>query len=121
MSPVSSVDEYIDQAPPETRDMLRELRGAIRDAAPEAAEVISYQIPTYRHHGALVAFGHAKGHCGFYVMTETALAAYEDELKPFAKAKTTVRFPLGTSVPRDLVGRLVKTRMEENEASGRKR
>ena len=121
MSPVSTVDEYIDQAPVEAQDMLRDLRRVIQAAAPEATEVLSYQIPTYRQNGALVAFGHAKGHCGLYVMTETAMAAHAEELQPYAKAKTTVRLPIGTSVPAELVGKIVRTRLEENLASGRRR
>ena len=35
--------------------MLKRMRPIIKAAAPKAVEMISYQIPLYKHHGHLVA------------------------------------------------------------------
>jgi uncharacterized protein YdhG (YjbR/CyaY superfamily) len=46
--------------------VLREVREAIRRAAPDAEEVISYQMPAFRQHGILVYFAAWKKHIGLY-------------------------------------------------------
>jgi uncharacterized protein YdhG (YjbR/CyaY superfamily) len=62
------VDGYLASIPEDARTALGKLRDAIRAAAPEATEVISYQVPTFRYRGRpLVSFGAAKGHRSFYV------------------------------------------------------
>ena len=51
------VDEYIDAFPPKVRAILRRVRRTIREEAPDAEERISYRMPSYALHGALVYFG----------------------------------------------------------------
>jgi uncharacterized protein YdhG (YjbR/CyaY superfamily) len=46
-----NVDEYITAAPKEVQPKLREVRAAIREAAPEAVESISYGMPFYSFKG----------------------------------------------------------------------
>ena len=49
-----SVDEYIASQPEGARRVLERLRSTIRNAVPAAEEVISYKIPAYKLHGAVV-------------------------------------------------------------------
>jgi uncharacterized protein YdhG (YjbR/CyaY superfamily) len=49
---LKSVDEYIASQPEVVQGVLRRVRNAIRKAVPDAEEVISYKIPTYKLHGA---------------------------------------------------------------------
>ena len=56
ISDAATVDEYLARLDRPERTVLAKLREQIRQAAPEAEEVISYQIPTYRLHGPLVHF-----------------------------------------------------------------
>ena len=51
MPAAKSVDEYIRAAPPETQTVLRKVRAAIREAAPDADEGISYGMPLYSYKG----------------------------------------------------------------------
>ncbi len=113
---IQGVDEYLAAAPQAARATLEALRVAIKAAAPEATEVISYQIPTFRYHGALVAFAAFRNHCGFYVMSPSTLEAHREEVKGYELAKATVRFPLDRPIPAALVIKIVKARMAENEA-----
>jgi uncharacterized protein YdhG (YjbR/CyaY superfamily) len=101
--------------PAEARAALAKLRETIRAAAPEAVEVISYQIPTYRHRGALVAFAAFEGHCGFYVMSADVMRAHAAELAAYGVGKASIRFPAAEPLPAALVTRLVKARMAEND------
>ncbi|HNR47469.1 MAG TPA: DUF1801 domain-containing protein, partial [Anaerolineaceae bacterium] len=70
MDPVNTsfrtIDEYIARFPDDIQTILVELRAAIRAAAPEAEEKISYQMPTFAFNGNLVHFAVHKNHIGFY-------------------------------------------------------
>jgi uncharacterized protein YdhG (YjbR/CyaY superfamily) len=56
MKTYSTVDEYIALAEPKVKRALKDIRKAIKETAPNAEEVISYQIPGYKYHGMLVFF-----------------------------------------------------------------
>jgi uncharacterized protein YdhG (YjbR/CyaY superfamily) len=111
------VDEYLAAVPEPARSNLAQLRKDIKAAAPNATEVISYQIPTFRYHGPLAAFAAFKNHCSLYVISTSIMEALKDELKPYTKAKTTIRFPIDEPLPAALVTKIVHMRMKENEAA----
>jgi uncharacterized protein YdhG (YjbR/CyaY superfamily) len=115
-APAKDVDAYIAAVPEPARGMLKKIRQAITATAPGATEVISYQIPLYKHHGHLVAFAAFKNHVGFYVMSKRLMAAYKEEFDPYKKAIATVQFPIGAPIPGALVRKVVKARVKENEA-----
>ena len=119
-APARTVDDYLAALPEEARATLEKLRKTIKAAAPKAVEVISYQIPTFRYHGSLVAFAAFKGHCSFFVMSLAVMDAHKDELKPYETAKATIHFPADQPLPAALVKKLVKARMEVNEAGKEK-
>ncbi len=107
------IDEYIAGFPPDVQAMLQKMRMTIQEAAPDAEETISYQMPTFRQEGNLVHFAAYKKHIGFYP-TPTAIAAFEDELSTYEGAKGSVRFPLDKPIPFDLISRMVRFRVREN-------
>lgn len=110
------VDDYLAALPEDKRAALEKLRKTIKAAAPEAVEVISYQIPAYKHRGLLVGFAAFKSHCGFYVMSPSVMVAHKKELVPYDTAPATVRFPADKTLSAALVKKLVKARIKENEA-----
>ena len=111
-----TVDGYLAAVPEDARAALAKLRKTIKAAAPKATEVISYQIPTFKHEGMLVAFAAFEGHCGFYIMSPKVLSAYAAELKGYELNKASIRFPANKPLPAALVTKLVKARIAENEA-----
>ena len=113
------VDSYIAAAPKEVRAKLRELRAAIRAVAPKAEERISYGMPYYGYKGRLVYFAYAKAHVGLYVPTPV-IAEHKKELKGYGTSMATVRFPLDKKLPVALIKKLVKARVEKNEARKKK-
>jgi uncharacterized protein YdhG (YjbR/CyaY superfamily) len=113
-APANTVDGYLAALPEEARATLEKIRKAIKAAAPEATEVISYQIPMYKHLGMLVGFAAFKDHCSFFPGAKP-VATYKDELKAYETSKGTIRFPIGKPLPAALVKRLVKARIAENE------
>jgi len=121
-STARSIDEYIAAFPPATQKVLEELRALISAAAPDAAETISYAIPTFELNGHLVHFAGYERHIGFYP-TGSGVEAFKEELKPYKSGKGSVQFPLGRPLPTGLIRRIVEFRVEENagRASARRR
>jgi uncharacterized protein YdhG (YjbR/CyaY superfamily) len=88
-----STDEYIATFPKNIQTILEEVRQAVRDAAPEAQEVISYQMPAFKQNGILVWFAAHKNHIGFYPRV-SAIESFKDKLSRYEVSKGTVKFPL---------------------------
>ncbi|HEY5532519.1 MAG TPA: DUF1801 domain-containing protein [Candidatus Anoxymicrobiaceae bacterium] len=116
MKQATSIDDYLEEVPEEARAALEKLRKVIRTAAPKAVETISYRIPTYKYHGMLVGFAAFKNHLSFFVMSPSLMEAHRDELKAYETAKATIHFTADKPLPAALVKKLVKARIEENEA-----
>ena len=108
-----TVDGYIKTFPKDVQSTLQRMRRTIREAAPEAVEAISYQIPTFKLNGNLVWFAAFKKHIGFYP-TMSGIEAFKKELAPYKGAKGSVQFPLDKPIPYDLVKRIVMFRVKEN-------
>lgn len=111
-----TVDKYLKALPKEFQQVCAALREAIKSAAPQAEEVISYGIPTYKYKGALVHWGAFKNHCSFFGVSKKMLAAFAEDLKPFTTNTTTLHFTPDNPLPSALVKKMVKMRMQENEA-----
>jgi len=108
-----TIDEYIAGFPKEIQTILTKIRLTVRKAAPQAAEAIKYQIPTFVQNGNLVHFAAYKHHIGFYP-TSRAITKFKKELSPYAGAKGTVRFPLDKPIPLGLISKIVKSRVKDN-------
>jgi uncharacterized protein YdhG (YjbR/CyaY superfamily) len=110
-----TVDEYISGFPPDIQEILESIRAVIKEAAPDAAETISYQMPTFTLKGNLVHFAAFKKHIGFYPIP-TGIEAFKDELSAYVCGKGSVQFPLDKPMPLDLIRRIVEFRVKENLA-----
>ncbi len=77
----AGIDAYLADLSADKRRALEKLRQAIKAAAPQAVECISYQLPAFRLDGrVLVAFGASANHCAFYPMSPVVLEAHDDAL-----------------------------------------
>lgn len=111
----ATIDEYIAAFPPGVQVVLQQVRQAVRDAAPQAEEAISYQIPAYRQHGVLVYFAAFKNHVGFYPPVDGD-AALEAAVARYAGPKGNLKFPLDEPMPLELIGRITRHRLAQNLA-----
>lgn len=110
-----TIDEYIAMQPEAFQPTLHELRSIIKSVAPQATELISYQVPSFKWHYMLVGFGVNKKFCSLYPMSSTLTKKMADELKGIKISGTTLHFPPGEPLPADLIKKIVLTRMQENE------
>lgn len=109
----ADVDAYIAAFSPEVQAILGKVRLTIRQAAPDAQETISYQIPAFTLNGALVYFAAFKKHIGFYppIQGDAKLVA---AVAPYSGEKGNLRFPLDQPILYGLIKRVVKLRVKQN-------
>lgn len=107
------IDEYISIQTPEVQILLEQMRQTIKKAAPQAEEVICYNMPAFKYHGMLVYFAAYKNHIGFYA-TPTGHSEFKEELSVYKRGKGSVQFPLNNPLPLDLITRVITFRVKEN-------
>ena len=117
MTAPTSVDEYMAALPERSRAALEKLRSTIKAAAPEATETISYRMPAFKDHGRILVYYAAfADHYSVYPASTAMKEVLGDELKPYVTGKGTIRFDAAEPIPVALVKKIVKARLEENEA-----
>ena len=85
-----TIDQYIAGFPADVQKLLLQVRGAIKKAAPDAGEKISYGIPTFTLNGNLVHFAAFREHIGFYA-TPTGHKEFEKDLAKYKQGKGSVQ------------------------------
>ena len=108
-----TIDEYTQTFPKDIQKILEKVRQTIKEAAPDAEEAISYQIPTFKLSGNLVHFAAFKKHIGFYP-APTGSEAFKKELSVYKAGKGSVQFPIDKPMPLSLIKKIVKYRVKEN-------
>jgi len=108
-----NIQEYIQQFDPNVRAILERIRETIRTAAPGAKEVISYRMPAFKRHGILVYFAAWQKHIGLYPPV-AGDKAIEKAAARYAGPKGNLQFPLDEPIPYDLIRRIVKLRVKQD-------
>ena len=111
--PPIDIAEYISRFSPEVQEILSNIRTTISNTAPDAKEVISYQMPAFRQHGILVYFAAWKEHIGLYPPI-SGDAAIEKAVSGYAGPKGNLQFPLNKPIPWNLIKRIVKLRVKQD-------
>lgn len=113
---MNEIEIYMQQFPDNVQEILRNIRTLIKDNAPEAEESFAYGMPAYKtHKKPLVYFAAFKNHIGFYA-TPSGHDEFQAELSTYKQGKGSVQFPLDQPMPYQLMERIVKFRVSENNA-----
>ena len=118
MTTADGLATYLAGLPPGARAELDLVRSTIRERVPNASETISYGIPTFSLDGrAFVHVGAWKRHLSLYPVphADAELAA---ELAPYRSGPGTLRFPFGSALPLQLIGRVVDLLVVQRTAAG---
>ena len=120
VSPAShEVDAYIRAASEKSRVKLLQVRRIVRATAPGAKERISYRMPYYDYHGALVWFAAFKNHIGLF-FRPPIIQEHKLELKGYVTTKSSVHLPIDKPLPANMIRRLIKARIAKNNGSKNK-
>jgi len=90
-----SIDEYIATFPKNVQNVLQQIRQAVKEAAPEAEETITYNMLAFKLNGNVVWFGAFKNPVGYDI-------------------RFGFFFALDKPIPLDLIKEVVKFRVKEN-------
>jgi uncharacterized protein YdhG (YjbR/CyaY superfamily) len=100
---------------------MEALRAAVVAAAPEATEVITYEMPGLRLDDRfLVSYAAYRRHYSLFPASDAVVETLGDEVRPYLAGRGTIRFPADRPIPTDLVRRIVEVRLREH-AVGRRR
>ena len=109
----SGVDAYIAKCPTDVQAKLKEVRLAIREAAPGATETMSYfempgySNPGYGYNGMFAWFSFKKPYVRFH-LRPPVIQDHEKELASYATTRAIVSLPLDKKIPISLVKKLVR-------------
>ncbi len=97
-----TVEEYLAAQEERIRPYLEAVRDAIRQAIPQAREILSWGMPTYRRKGNVIHFAAAKNHVGLFPGDE-AVAFFAPRLTGYRASKGTIQIPYRDPMPLDLI------------------
>jgi uncharacterized protein YdhG (YjbR/CyaY superfamily) len=115
-SKATTVDEYLDGFPDDTKKVLKRIRTVVKKVIPKAEETISYGIPTFKLNDSYVVyFAGFKKHVSVYPVSSGSVA-FEKQLAPYRSGKGTAKFELGKPIPEKLIIEIVKQNLKKNKA-----
>ena len=108
------VDTYLRGLEEPKRSTLEALRRTILEVLPEAEQVISYRVPTFRVGGKAVAgFAAFRRHLSYLPFSGSVLSQLGDELDGYTMTKSSLHFSIDQSLPKALVEKLIAVRLGE--------
>ena len=108
------IDSYLAALGEPERATLEELRRLILAVIPGAEQCISYGLPAFKVGGKTVAgFAAFKNHLSYLPHSGSVLEKLREDLAGYQRTKGSLHFAVGEPLPRDLVNKLVNTRMRD--------
>ena len=114
----AAVDAYLAGLPEAEREALQNLRRLIKDTVPNVEERISYGATVMFSVGRdLVGFNAQQKHLSFFTASRKLAAELKDEITQTHKVSgATIHFSPENPLPEELVKKILRARVEENEA-----
>ena len=110
----TSIDEYIESCPEQSRERLQQIRAVVKKLAPKATERISYRIAAFELNGKnIIHFAGWKKHISLYPVP-AGDEAFEKAISKYVNGKGTVKFPLDEKMPMKLVNKIIKLHLAQN-------
>ena|ERR1700740_1739570 len=107
-----TIAQYHATFPKNVQTILNTLHNTIKQAAPKATEVISYNMPAFKQNKVLVYYAAHTAHIGFYP-TSKPMVEFKDELTKYKTSKGAIQFPLDKKLPLALIKKIVKFRLAQ--------
>jgi uncharacterized protein YdhG (YjbR/CyaY superfamily) len=110
----AAVDSYLAGQPEPQQSTLVAMRATLRSLLPKADEAIKYGMPAFVVKGTAVA-GYAgfSQHCSYFPHSGEVLGRAGDLIAGYETSKGGLRFTADRPLPKPLVKRLVRLRLDE--------
>ncbi len=113
-SRAADVDAYVDEAPPDRRELLGALRKLCLDALPGYEEGMDYGMPSYKRTEVEVAFASQKSYVSLYVLKQEVLDAHRERLDGLDVGKGCIRYPSPAKVDLGVVRSMLEATAASN-------
>jgi len=107
-----TVTEYIEAAPKEAQEKLRELHAILKEVAPDAREAVKWGSPVFEEGRILFSFAAYKSHLNF-MPTGPAMEPFKEELAEYKTGKDTIQFPYDKPLPKALIRKIAAFRAKQ--------
>jgi uncharacterized protein YdhG (YjbR/CyaY superfamily) len=108
----TSVDEYIEAAPKEAQEKLREIRAVLKKVVPSAKETLKWGSPVFEEGRILFSYSAHKSHLNFSP-TGPAMEPFKAQLAKFKTGKDTIQFPYDKPLPKVLIRKIASFRVKQ--------
>jgi len=105
----TTVDEYIEAAPKEAQEKLREIHAILKKVAPSAKEILKWGSPVFEEGRILFSYSAYRSHLNFSP-TGPAMEPFKKELAKFKTGKDTIQFPYDKPLPKMLIRKIAAFR-----------
>jgi uncharacterized protein YdhG (YjbR/CyaY superfamily) len=112
--PKNEIDQYLGTLDEPKRATLTQLRDTIVAIVPEAEQCISYGMPAFKLRGKTIAgFAAFKSHLSYLPHSGSVIGQLATEIEGYTKTKGSLHFPVDEPLPKEVVKKLLDTRMAE--------
>jgi len=108
----TTVDEYIEAAPKEAQEKLREIHAILKKVAPSAKEILKWGSPVFEEGRILFSYSAYRSHLNFSP-TGPAMEPFKKELAKFKTGKDTIQFPYDKPLPKMLIRKIAAFRAKQ--------
>jgi uncharacterized protein YdhG (YjbR/CyaY superfamily) len=100
--------------PEEQRVLLSGLRERVATLVPEATQLISYGMPTFKLGGRfLLSYAGWKRHCSLYPLTDSFMASHAAEIESYDRTKGSIHFTPAKPLPPAVLDDLIRARVAD--------
>lgn len=117
----TSVEQYIDSFSDDVQFLLEVIRETIQENAPEAEEVISYNIPAFKFHGMLIFYSAYTNHISISIPPSPVYEVFKDRLSAYKVSKSAIQLPFNKPLPLQLIKEMTLFRVNENRELAEKK
>jgi uncharacterized protein YdhG (YjbR/CyaY superfamily) len=108
---MSDIDDYLSSISEEQKTVFESIRKTVKKITPEAEEVISYGVPTFKvNKKPLLYFGAFKNHMSLFPASD-GMVKVIPELEKFRVAKGTLRFSEQQPIPEAMLKKIINYRL----------
>jgi uncharacterized protein YdhG (YjbR/CyaY superfamily) len=117
---MNEVEEYLKNLDPDQLKEFERIRSIVRSKLPDAREVISYKVPTFKYEGQPVLYvGTFKQHMSIFP-TSGPIRKLASKLSEYEVNKGTIRFTLNQPLPEALIEEIIDLRVNEIKQKAKK-
>jgi uncharacterized protein YdhG (YjbR/CyaY superfamily) len=112
--PKKAIDQYLSTLDEPKRATLTQVRDTILAIVPDVEQCISYGMPAFKLRGKTIAgFAAFKSHLSYLPHSGSVICQLAKETEGYTKTKGSLHFPVNEPLPKELVKKLLDTRMAE--------